>query len=82
MQELAFLVVTEGDFEAASQSNVMQRGPFLEACTKEYDVRETAQALFGGSFSVDPRVLWGPLPFPGHPRNIESREPKRTGQVC
>ena len=30
MQEIAYLITTEGDFDGAKSSNVLERSPFIE----------------------------------------------------
>ncbi len=35
MQEILYLILTEGDFDGAKKSNVLERGPFLELLDTE-----------------------------------------------
>ncbi len=37
MQEIVYLIMTEGNFEEAKKLNILQRGPFLEMKTPDHD---------------------------------------------
>ena len=39
MQELAYLINTNGDFAGAANKTVMDRGPFIDVANDGYNVR-------------------------------------------
>ncbi len=45
MQELTYLILTDGDFQAAKRSPILQRSPQLELKFAEYDGVDIAESL-------------------------------------
>ena len=73
MQELAFLILSEGDFETAKRLNVKQRSPFLEG-TRDSD------NIDGTDFAIQkcsrPRLLKTHLPYFFYEETFKKCKPK------
>ena len=72
MQEIVYLIMTDGNFEEARKSTIRQRGAFLEMNSREegYDGLATAGSM------KSPRQLKTHLQYKFFERSFQKRKPR------
>ncbi len=70
MQELTYLIMTDGDFQAAKRSSIIQRSPQLELKFADYDGLEVAKSI------KRPRLLKTHLYYRMFEETFKQQKPK------